>query len=263
MRSLSRRLVPAPARARLRRWWYTVRPPRVKVGVGAGLRFDPGPSNPAYARGDNETPVQAALAEHVRPGSVVVDIGANVGFFTVLAARLVGPEGRVIAFEPVPTNARYVRRNAALNGFHQVTVIERAVADRGGTAELVLAAYAGGAALRSAGPPPDATTSIVVDVTTLDEAVARGEIPPPDVVKIDVEGAEAAVLRGMAETMRTHRPVIICEVDDGDPTRFDEKHQTCAAIVEAAGYDIVPLERSYHGGSWIVGHFVGIPRPAA
>ena len=74
----------------------------LSIGVGAGLRIDPSTSNPDYATGANELPVQQALAQYLSPGAVFYDVGANIGFLTIIGARLVEPHGRVYAFEPVP-----------------------------------------------------------------------------------------------------------------------------------------------------------------
>jgi FkbM family methyltransferase len=234
----------------------------ISTGVGIGLTFDAGPSNPRYGVGDNEIPVQEAIVAHLRPGDVLYDVGANVGFLTVIGARHVGPTGHVYAFEPVPDNADLVRRNAERNGLSNVTVVEKAVSDTSGRGELVLAEYSGGAALSTATRPPDATTTISVELVTIDDAVSTA-MPPPALVKIDVEGAEIDVLRGMADTIRKHRPTIVCEIDDATQAAYDVKYRACVDFVLAAGYDVTPLEDSYPGGEWLVGHFVATPPPSS
>lgn len=239
--------------------WTGRRAGTIKIGVGAGLRFDPGPSNAAYASGDNELPVQEALRQHVRPGAVFYDVGANVGFFTVIGARLVGPRGRVYAFEPVPDNAERVRRNAALNRLENVQVLQKAAAARSGSGELVLAAYAGGAALTTAAPPPDAIGRMVVDLVRLDDLVAAGSVQAPAVVKIDVEGAELDVLEGMPLIARRDRPVIVYELDDADADGLERKRVACERWLLAHGYAIAPLADSYPGNRWLVKHFIATP----
>ena len=92
------------------------RPIPILSGPGRGLRINLHGSAVVFATGMAERPMQEALARELRPGATFFDIGANVGFVTVLAARLVGPGGRVIAFEPVPQNAAAIRENLALNG---------------------------------------------------------------------------------------------------------------------------------------------------
>jgi FkbM family methyltransferase len=239
--------------------WRTPRGPRViSAGVGIGLTFDPGPSNPAYGVGDNELPVQNALATHLRPGDVFYDIGANVGYFTVIGARLVGPSGHVYAFEPASESAEFVRRNADRNGFSNVTIVQKAVSDTTGRGELVIVEYSGGAALSTATPVADGAR-VAVDLITIDEFVSEPAVLPPTTVKIDVEGVELEVLRGMADTIREHRPTIVCEIDDETQSAFDEKYRACLDFVRAVGYEVTSLEDSYPGGDWLVGHFVATP----
>ncbi len=247
--------MPRQLRVPLRRLRNRFSPPRIRTGPGTGLAFDPGPSNPDYATGDNELPVQEAFATHVRRGDVVFDIGANVGFFTVLAARLVGPEGHVYAFEPVPENVAVLRRNLALNDLRNVTVVERAITDHVGEATMIIAGYAGGHGLDTS-PPPDATGSMTVAASTVDALVASGEVPPPRFVKIDVEGAELEVLRGMVDTLEQHDLTLICEVDDGDRASYAARYESSVEILAGCGYESEALADSYPGMEWIVGHFV-------
>lgn len=245
---------------RLQQWWVRHRDVAIREGMGSGLRFNAAHGNPAYAQGNNELPVQEALAACLRPGDVFYDIGANVGFFTVIGARLVAAWGQVIAFEPVPENAAVVRRNCALNDFVHVRVCETAVSDEVGTAELQLAHYAGGAALATAAPPPDLKGIITVPVTTVDALIAQQQAPPPAVVKIDVEGAEINVLCGMRETLAQIRPIVIYEIDDGDAQRLAEKAALCERFLRDADYEIHPLEDAYPEIGWLVAHFVATPK---
>jgi FkbM family methyltransferase len=237
-------------------WWVGHREVRISRGVGAGLRFRAGQSDPAYALGTNELPVQEALARCLQPGDVFFDIGANVGFFTVIGARLVGPTGRVCAFEPVPENADLVRKNAARNGFANVIALEQAVSATSGMGELLLAHYSGGATLSEADIPPDLAGSITVDLVSIDDLVSRQKLPPPTVVKIDVEGAELAVFQGMVQTMMDFGPIIIYEIDDGDEEAFRRKQRACDDFVQNLGYELVPLADSYPGTGWLVSHTV-------
>jgi FkbM family methyltransferase len=255
MRALKRRLLPP-------------RPGRIAVGPGRGLRFDPGAGNPAYASGANELPVQEELARLLRPGDIVIDIGANVGFLSVIAAKLVGPDGRVIAFEPVPANARRIRRNARLNRLGRIEVVEAAVGDRTGTATLVLAEFAGGAALADADLPPDACGELEVRLTTLDDWLARSGSPRPALVKIDVEGAELAVLRGMVATLEQVRPALLIELDDATAIGAEAKAAACDGFCAERGYHVRRLPDSYPGIAWHVIHLLAttegtVPAPEA
>lgn len=240
--------------------WAQNRNVRITTGVAAGLRFNAAASNPAYALGTNELPVQKLLAQHLSHGDVFYDIGANVGFFTIIGANLVGPAGRVYAFEPVPENARSVNYNASLNDFRQVTVLRKAVSDEDGSGELLLARYSGGSALATVNtPPPDLKKVISVEVITIDTLIGRLEISPPNVIKIDVEGAEISVLRGMSRTLADFRPLIIYEIDDENEDSFIHKQEVCAAFLQDSGYEITQIEDSYQEIDWLVGHFIATP----
>ena len=251
-----------PLLQRLQRFFSKTRITPMQSGVGAGLLFDPGESNPEYAIGTNEMPVQQALAEHLHPGDVFYDIGANVGFFSVIGARLVDSQGTVYAFEPVPENAAVVRKNCELNMLTQVKVLEMAVADNSGKGQLQLAQYSGGSALAVAAPPPDLKGLLVVDVDTIDRMVAEGQLKPPSLVKIDVEGAEMHVLRGMKETIKTYQPVILLELDDGEREPFEQKKDMCLKFLTELDYQASILPNSYPGGNWIVENFIGLPQNA-
>ena len=136
----------------------------------------------------------------LKPGMVAVDIGAHVGYYTILAARHVGPTGKVYAFEPDPDNYTTLLKNIALNGYRNVHAVKKAVSNLVGDAELHLSAtingnhslYCHGMAERGTLP---------VETTTLDSMLCEQGWPQIDLVKIDVEGGEVAVLDGMAELL--------------------------------------------------------------
>lgn len=260
-----RSVLPDPLTGRIRtstlaQWLQKKSFSRMEVGPGRGLKFNPGPSNRAYASGDNELPIQEAVARVTKAGDVFYDIGANVGFFSVLGARLVGPSGFVYAFEPVPENAAYVRLNLRLNRFAHCEVVERAVSARSGREQLWLAEYSGGGALATVAPPADAKSRIDVDVVSIDDFVFGRHARPPAVVKVDVEGAEIDVLRGMARVLREARPIVIYEIDDGQMEAFTAKYQACEEFLKGFDYSVERLSPAYPDISWIVGHALAIPR---
>lgn len=144
----------------------------------------------------------AFLARNLRPGETVVDAGAGYGYFTLLAADLVGPAGRVLAFEPHPRLAALLRRNVALNGFaDRVEVQQKAVAAADAPEPLPFLAPAGSPLDGRLAPPPEgeeeaearAAGAVAVAATTLDSLAGRG----PDLVKLDIPGAEEAAWAGM------------------------------------------------------------------
>ena len=157
----------------------------VAHGAAAGLILVAERRSLAWLSGRVEAEVQDVLVERLGPGAMFVDVGASVGFFSLLAARLVGPGGVVVAFEPQPDAASSLRRNAQLNGFSMVEVVEAALSSW--TGKGALAGIGKATAHIVDGREPEAQS---VEVTTLDESLA-GRSEPPVVVKIDVEGGSA------------------------------------------------------------------------
>ncbi len=253
------RLLRRVAAAGLGDRWTTI-----TSGPAAGLAFNCGPSNAAYTTGTNEVGIQRVFEQHIAPGDCVLDVGANVGFFTVLAARRTGSAGQVVAFEPDERNAACIVANAARNGFSHVEVVQAAVADQAGRAVLWQAAYAGGHALESAGRPPDAIGQVEVDVVTIDGMRRDGRVPRVAFVKIDVEGAELDVVRGMTETLHNDRPVMLIEVDaeqrDELERRVEAVRDLLAQHEVGLELDLSRLEDAYPGIDWCVAHLLATPR---
>jgi FkbM family methyltransferase len=167
------------------------------------------PTIQALAMGAYEPETVSLFTHLVRPGMTVLDVGAHIGYFTLLAARAVGATGRVYAFEPLPSNATQLRRNVEANGFaERVIVVEQAVTDQAG--EMCLhdsGRDAGTATLYSKGGQS-------VDVTTisLDGWAEEHMWPRVDLMKMDVEGAEVAALAGMRELKRLNPQMqLLCE----------------------------------------------------
>jgi FkbM family methyltransferase len=210
------------------------RPIPILSGPGRGLRINLHGSAVAFATGTAERPLQSALMSELKPGATFFDIGANVGFITILAAKLVGPTGRVIAFEPVPENVAAIRENLALNDITWAEVIDTAVSSEPGTASLIVSDVSAFSRLADISIPTGARTTIEVVVNSIDAFLRSGEQPAPDLVKIDVEGAELDVIAGMRETLSTHRPVILCEVHDCNVAY--------AELMESVGYAPINLD---------------------
>jgi FkbM family methyltransferase len=163
-----------------------------------------------WAFGSFEPDIAALFGHLVGPGDRCLDVGANIGVHTVRLARLAGQAGQVIAIEPDPELARRNAANAALNGLGQVRVVQAAAADRAGQQVTLYRAADADAnrARASLSPYPYLTgPATVVRTVTVDE-VAGG---PVALIKIDVEGHEAAVVAGATATIAACRPAIVFE----------------------------------------------------
>lgn len=231
----------------------------IRDGKAAGLKLVSRGADPNFARGTYEPPMQEAIASNLQTGDVFFDIGANIGFFSLIAARYAGSDGRVYAFEPVPDNAAAIMRSVRLNEMDTVEVFAEAVGAVDGRADLLLARHIGGAVLASAGQPPDMKGKIEIDIVTLDSVIAKRNLRPPSLVKIDVEGAEIDVLKGMSETIQAHHPKIIYEVDDATPEGLRRKADNLATFMSAAGYTMTGLPQSYPNVGWHVEHVFAQP----
>jgi FkbM family methyltransferase len=234
----------------------------VKSGEAAGLSLAfPRKLDRTMVDGTYEFPMQQAIAANLLPGDVFYDIGANIGFFSLIAARLVGPTGHVYAFEPVESNAAAIVRSGRRNDFATIKVFVQAIGSRTGTADLLTARHIGGAVLASVGEPPDRVGCVRVEVLTMDEAIARHGLRPPSLLKIDVEGAELEVLHGMVETLSNYRPKLLYEIDDASMDGLVEKREAIAKVLTAARYRLAPVPASYPGVGWYVEHVLASPFP--
>lgn len=145
---------------------------------------------------DYDAPVATFLRERVKPGMTCVNVGANLGIYTIQFAAWSAPQGQVIAFEPNPATAALLRRHIEMNGLgDRVRVVEQAVSSKPGRAEFHLQGVDGMSRLGAPNPLLKGTRTIQVEVTTLDHFFARERVSP-DWILIDVEGFEAAALAG-------------------------------------------------------------------
>ena len=175
------------------------------------------PDEARYWRGEHDPDVQRAISAAVRPGDVVYDIGAHLGFFALGAARLAGPSGRVVAFDGDPDNVVRLRENVLRNQLEaRLQVVHAAVwsysAGDGISFRRGIEPRAqGGVEADGYRPILGSGGLIRVPAMTLDDFIARGG-PLPQLLKIDVEGGESEVLRGGAGLFASQRPLIIAEV---------------------------------------------------
>jgi FkbM family methyltransferase len=190
-------------------------------GNGRGLRVGFGESSLSRVVHAVESQVEDKMLELLDPGDVVYDLGANIGWYSLLAARRVGPSGQVVAFEPAIENAAQLRRNAASNGFANIAVVPAAVSDRDGWAMFLDRGSLEGRldkddddaqAKDRANRIRESRGRIPVPMVTLDAWIGEAEQAAPSLIKIDIEGAEIGALRGMQATLRTAMPTLIIEL---------------------------------------------------
>jgi FkbM family methyltransferase len=142
--------------------------------------------------------------KHVKPGDTVVDIGAHIGYYALIAAKLVGDKGKVYAFEPDPKNFQLLRKNVEANGYHNVVLIDKAVSDKSGAAQLFLHSENTGDH-RIFNSEHD-RKSVAITMTTLDDFF-KDEGKRVDLIKMDIQGAEAKALQGARKVIAKNRHI--------------------------------------------------------
>jgi FkbM family methyltransferase len=193
-----------------------------------GLKWITGSSNHGCWLGSYEYDKRVVFESCVTEGSAVFDIGANVGFYTLLASVLVGDRGKVVAFEPFPRNLAYLKSHLRMNRIRNVSVVEAGVWDC--TGELMFE------------EGRDNFTEHISDVGSLriravmiDGLVSGGEVPPPTQMKVDVEGAEFRVLLGSRSVLAAYHPTIFLA------THGRDLHRECCRLLYSLGYHLEPI----------------------
>lgn len=197
--------------------------------------------------------------EVVKEGNAVVDLGANIGYFTLLSAKLVGPQGKVFAFEPEPENYKYLVKNIEINNYRHAKAFKKAVSNENGKTKLYICDYdighhtirqKNGLEVYSRGRKVK-EKSIEVETTTLD-GFFRGREELIDVIKMDVEGAEMLVLLGMDDILRKNKKLkmfieffpLLIEKMGNSPEEFIKK------LLEDYSFSIYIIPDDYDAQKW-------------
>lgn len=193
-----------------------------------GKKWIIGSSNIECGLGSYEYEKRILFEKMISKSSVVYDIGAHVGFYTLLASELVGREGKVIAFEPVPRNLKYLKRHLVINHCTNVIVIEAAVSDKFGISFFSENPCSMIGHLSEEG-------NLMVKTVSIDELIKRDMIPAPDYIKIDIEGAEMLALKGAKSTLSNFSPKIFLA------THSPKIHLDCCNFLTSFGYKLKPV----------------------
>jgi FkbM family methyltransferase len=167
-----------------------------------------------YWLGTYEIDLQNALSGLVRPGMVTYDVGANVGYISLILGKLVGEDGKVFSLEANPENVKRLKINLKLNEkLSQFTLIGKAVADKTGAIEFfVHESDDMGKVAGSAGRQEKYTESLSIESVSLDDFVYKENHPAPHLIKIDIEGGEVLAFPGMHQLLRKAQPLILVEL---------------------------------------------------
>lgn len=197
-------------------------------GINRGMSWITGSATHGSWLGTYETDKQACLASLLKPGMVFFDVGANAGFYTLAAARLVGETGRVFAFEPLAENVTNLRKHIQLNALRNTAIVQAAVADENTLSGFDVAPSKAMGALGVNG-------DYWVPTVSLDHALAHFGFPGPDVIKLDVEGAESRVLKGAATLLAAGKAVWLIALHG------DAQRSLCMEILSSYHYRLTHL----------------------
>ena len=219
------------------------------VGEDLHMNIDPAdPMDRAFCLGLYEERLTRLIKNLVRPGDTCIDIGAQKGYISLLMAKLVGPAGHVVAFEPDARCAEALKSHLARNSFNNVTVLGYALGDRESTCTFVLSRQLGWS---SRFPNELARTAALsettVQVRRLDDVLCENRIGPADrirFIKIDVEGSEPLVLAGAQRTLQTYRPTLSIEVNRASLRAGGFSVESIEDLLRPLGYGFF-LVRSY------------------
>jgi FkbM family methyltransferase len=195
----------------------------------------------------------AALKTFVRPGTVAIDVGANIGFFTRRFAEWVRPGGLVIAIEPEARNFECLKVMLSRRGLVNVEPLQAVAAEAAGTLKLQVNAL----------HPADhriSETGTAVRALTLDAIVEEQGWPEVSLLKIDVQGAEERVLLGALEVVRRSRPAIFMEVDEAALSAMGSNAQKLLRLVGGMGYEVCRIEKGQLTAPLPVEHVVSLCR---
>lgn len=222
------------------RWPAGLQPPvRARDGFRMRLDLSDWSDRRAYFSGEYyQRDLSELLRRIVRPGDRFIDIGANIGLVTLLAARGVGRAGRVLAFEPNPGPLARLREHVAINGLQQVEVHDVALAEAAGSAELFVASEHTGKGTLTVDGGAGGRVSV---------RLVRGDdlVRPADsatIIKLDVEGYELKVLRGLEQLLRAQDAIVIVEVTDFMLKRVGESAAALCEFLEGLGYESYSFE---------------------
>lgn len=183
---------------------------RILLGPLKGYKLVLGPGDrKLYIAGVYERRTTQILMRECAKGGTALDLGAHIGYFTLLLASITKDGGRVFSFEPNPFNAEKIRRMLAANHMEYVTLIEAGVSDHSGSMAFTVEATGSMGSLVSS--PAVSASSVQVSVVSLDALDAEQSLGNVSVIKMDIEGAEVEAIRGMKRLLERCRPVIVCE----------------------------------------------------
>ncbi|MCM3805789.1 FkbM family methyltransferase [Streptomyces sp. DR7-3] len=192
------------------------------------------------------------LQRRLKPGDVFVDVGANIGYYSVLASRLVGGSGKVVAVEASPTFLRLLQRHARRNGCANIRTVNAAVSDREELLTFILASSRNMGANSVVPYDGPAESTFEIAARPLPDLLTEDEITRARVIKVDVEGAEGGVVRGLVPLLDRLRPdaELTVEVTPQRMAELGDSVEELLAALTGHGFHVYRLTNDYAAGSY-------------
>jgi FkbM family methyltransferase len=194
-----------------------------------------------YWLGTYEPELQKAAQDLVKKGMVIYDVGANIGYISLILAHLCGPAGKVYSFEALPANLLRLQGNIVLNQKESIIqIVPKAVIDASRTVSfLAHSSTSMGKALGSAGRLEEYDQEIKVAGIALDDFVYQGKNPVPDLIKMDIEGGEILAIKGMRQLLKEHKPLFFIELHG------EKAAHVIWNVLTEAGYELTEMRKDY------------------
>lgn len=196
-------------------------------------------SDETYLSGNFDKDTLVEFEKYIRPNQVVYDLGANEGYYAISASKIVESNGKVFAFEPMPENLRLLNKHISVNKIKNITVIDKAVSNKNDILTFSKTDDRAGNTYVNSSPKFEETTSrFEVFSVALDHFCITDKNPSPDVLKIDVEGAEYDVLIGAQQVIEKYKPIVILATHDYHVVGIKD---ACLDFFTKRGYDYYKL----------------------
>ena len=187
-----------------------------------------------YSLGTHEEELTDKLVSLLKPSSVFYDIGANVGYYSIIASQIV-EGGEVYAFEPIPASRTLMNEHIDINNISNVNVLSYGVSDEIKKVSFTNSSHLSANSYILEGDTPNDGDMLEVECISIDSGISEKGFKPPSIIKIDVEGAEFDVLKGAKETIKKYKPIIFLATHD---SIVEGVTQSCISFLENLGYDV-------------------------
>lgn len=214
----------------------------IKEGVFLELDQSDAVASGAIALGVYERYETELFLSKIKPAMTIIDIGANLGYYTVLASLRAGDGGLVVAFEPEPNFFKLLSKNISRNNLKNVNHFELAIAEKNGVSKLHLSSENKGH--NSLICSEELKTSVQVKTTTLDEFLTARKIKKIDVIKMDIEGAEILAIEGMKDALIKNMPLLFLEFSPHSIVKLNRNPFHFLSTIHEVGYSIFEINKT-------------------